>query len=264
MTETARALSAPDRTVLSVRHYTDRLFSFRVSRPAGFRFRAGEFVMLGLPGDDGRPILRAYSVASPPWEDFLEFYSIKVPNGPLTSRLSKIAPGDAILLKPKTTGTLVADALFPGGTLWLVSTGTGFAPFASIIRDPQTYERFEHVMVTHTCRTAAELRYGVGVVAETRSHPLFGEFVEGRLGHVTSVTREPTAGLAGRVTELAHSGALFGAVGRPRWSPETDRIMGCGSTALLADLKADALAAGFAEGSNAAPGTFVVEKAFVG
>ncbi|MEM7693750.1 MAG: ferredoxin--NADP reductase [Pseudomonadota bacterium] len=254
----------PERTILAVRHHTETLFSFRVSRPAGFRFRAGEFVMLGLPGPEGRPILRAYSIASAPWEEFLEFYSIKVPDGPLTSRLSKVAPGDEILLKSKTTGTLVADALAPGGTLWLVATGTGFAPFASIIRDPDTYERFDHVVVTHTCRTAAELSYGEDMVRDTLAHPLFGEIAAGRLTAISAVTREPTAGLAGRITDLARSGALFDAARRPRWSPERDRIMVCGSTDMIKDLRADVEAAGFAEGSNAAPGTFVVEKAFVG
>jgi ferredoxin--NADP+ reductase len=159
-------------TVLSVRHYTDRLFMFRVTRPAALRFRSGEFVMIGLLGDDGRPILRAYSVASPEWDEELEFYSIKVPDGPLTSRLAGIAPGDKILLGRKPTGTLVLDALTPGKRLYMFSTGTGFAPFASLVRDPATYERFDEVIVTHTCRDVAELAYSAELVDALRDDPL--------------------------------------------------------------------------------------------
>ncbi len=251
-------------TVLSVKHYTDSLFAFRTARPAGFRFRSGEFAMLGLMQETGKPLLRAYSIASPNWDDALEFYSIKVPNGPLTSRLAKIVPGDEIILKPRPTGTLVADALIPGGTLWLVSTGTGIAPFASIIRDPEIYERFDRIVLTQTCRTRAELQYGNDVVAETLKHELLGEIVDGKLTHITSVTREPTAGLAGRVTNLIESGALFDAAGTPPWSPERDRVMICGSAAMIADTKALCERAGLTEGSNAKPGLFVVEKAFVG
>lgn len=264
-TNAARAPSVPNgETVLSVQHYTDSLFSFRTTRPAGFRFRSGEFAMLGLLKDDGKPLLRAYSIASPNWDDSLEFFSIKVPNGPLTSRLAKIAPGDEIILKPRPTGTLVADALVPGGTLWLVSTGTGIAPFASIIRDPEIYERFDRVILTHSCRTRAELQYGFDLVAETRAHDLLGEVVDGKLAHITSVTREPTDGLAGRITHLIETGALFEAAGTAPWSPERDRVMICGSTAMIADTRALAEKAGLTEGSNAAPGLYVVEKAFVG
>ncbi|MEM0908338.1 MAG: ferredoxin--NADP reductase [Pseudomonadota bacterium] len=260
----AQPLLQNGQTVLAVRHFTDSLFSFRTMRPAGFRFRSGEFAMIGLPQENGRPLLRAYSIASPNWDDALEFYSIKVPNGPLTSRLAKVAPGDEVILKPRPTGTLVTDALIPGGTLWLVSTGTGFAPFASIIRDPETYERFDKVVVTHTCRTRAELEYGNKVVDETLNHEFLREVVEGRLTHITSLTREPTEGLAGRITTLIQSGALFDAAEAPKWSPDRDRLMICGSTAMINDTKALAEAAGLAEGSNAKPGLYVVEKAFVG
>lgn len=251
-------------TVLAVQHYTDGLFSFRTTRPAGFRFRSGEFAMLGLPKEDGKPLLRAYSIASPSWDDTLEFYSIKVPNGPLTSRLAKIVPGDEIILKPRPTGTLVADALVEGGTLWLVSTGTGIAPFASVIRDPEIYEAFERVVLTHTCRTRAELQYGLDLVDGVRSHELLGEIVADRLTHITSVTREPAEGLAGRITQLIETGALFSHAQAPAWSPERDRVMICGSSAMIADTRALCEAAGLVEGSNAKPGHFVVEKAFVG
>jgi ferredoxin--NADP+ reductase len=252
-------------TVLSVRHYTDDLFAFRLTRPRGFRFRSGEFAMLGLPGDNGKPILRAYSIASPNWDDELEFFSIKVPDGPLTSRLQKIQPGDAVMLKPKATGTLVLDALLPGRTLWLVSTGTGVAPFASVIRDPEAYERFERVVLVHTARTTGELQYGFDVVADARANEFLGELVAERLTHVPTVTREaPAQGtLAGRGTHLIESGALFDAAGTSPWGPD-DRVMICGSTAMIADTRALAERAGLAEGSNAAPGAYVVEKAFVG
>ena len=165
MTDTAAAADKPrpnpnaptEETVLSVQHYTDRLFKFRITRPATFRFRSGEFVMIGLPRDDGKPLLRAYSIASPAWDEELEFFSIKVPDGPLTSRLQKIEPGDHVLLGKKPTGTLVNDALTPAKRLWMFSTGTGFAPFASLIRDPETYQKFDEVIVTPTCRLEEEL-----------------------------------------------------------------------------------------------------------
>lgn len=258
-------MTLPTETVLATRHYTDALFSFRTTRPRSFRFRSGEFAMLGLMAE-GKPLLRAYSIASPNWADELEFFSIKVPDGPLTSRLQAIKPGDEILLKPKPTGTLVLDALLPGRTLWLVSTGTGIAPFASVARDPETYERFERVVLTHTCRTAAELQYGIDVVDEIRTDDTLRAIVGDRLTHVASVTRESAAPgtLEGRVTELVASGELFDATGLPAWSPTGDRVMICGSTAMIADTRALCERAGLDEGSNSAPGRFVVEKAFVG
>ena len=257
--------------VLSVTHYTDDLFAFRTTRAPGFRFRSGEFAMIGLPGEGGKPILRAYSIASPAWADELEFFSIKVPDGPLTSRLQRIRPGDAVWLRPRPTGTLVLDALEPGRTLWCVSTGTGIAPFASVVRDPETYERFGRVVLTHTARTAAELRYGHDLVASIRADELLSGVVGDRLVHVASVTREaPAPGpggepvLAGRVTALAASGALYGAAGTGPLDAATDRMMICGSSAMLADVRALCERAGFREGSNARPGGFVIEKAFVG
>ena len=157
----AKPVTLPDaQTVTSVQHWTDRLFSFRVTRPQSLRFRSGEFVMIGLLGDNGKPLLRAYSIASPAWDDELEFYSIKVPDGPLTSKLQHIQVGEQIILRPKPVGTLVLDALLPGKRLWFFATGTGIAPFASLMRDPDTYERYEEVIMMHTCRDVAELEYG--------------------------------------------------------------------------------------------------------
>ncbi len=178
----AAAPVLPDaQTVTSVTHYTDRLFAFRCTRPKSLRFRSGEFVMIGLLGDNGKPLLRAYSIASPSWDDELEFYSIKVPDGPLTSRLQHVQPGDQIILRPKPVGTLVHDALLPGKRLWLFSTGTGFAPFASLLRDPETWEKYDQVVMTHTCREVAELTYGREIVEALEADELIGEMVEGKL-----------------------------------------------------------------------------------
>lgn len=252
--------------VTQVEHYTDALFRFRTARPPALRFRPGEFVMIGLKGE-GKPVLRAYSIASPSWDDELEFYSIKVEGGALTSRLSHIRPGDRVLVGRKPTGTLVTDALKPGKRLYMLSTGTGAAPFASLTREPGTYERFEEVILTHTCRTAPELRYSQDLVEAVRSDPLVGEFAAGRLAYFSSLTREapPGPGIAsGRITTLIQTGALFEQLGRPAFDPEKDRVMICGSMAMLEELKAGLEAAGFAEGSNARPGEFVVERAFAG
>jgi ferredoxin--NADP+ reductase len=251
-----------EETVQSVRHYTDRLFAFRVTRPQSFRFRSGEFVMLGLKVD-GKPLLRAYSVASPSWDEELEFFSIKVPDGPLTSRLQHIEAGDRILLGTKAVGTLVLDALLPGKRLYLLSTGTGIAPFASIIRDPETYERYEQVILTHTCREVAELTYGKELVDGVREDPLVGEFVGDKLIYYPSVTREPFE-RQGRITTLMDEGVIYQELGIPALNPETDRVMICGSMEMLEDCKARCEQAGLNEGSNARPAEFVIEKAFVG
>ena len=165
-------------TVVSVKHYTDRLFSFRITRPQSFRFRSGEFVMIGLPNAD-KPVFRAYSIASPSWDDELEFFSIKVPDGPLTSHLQKIVPGDTVLMRQKSTGTLVLDALTPAKRLFMISTGTGIAPFASLVRDPETYEKFDQVVLTHTCRDHAELAYGAELFERLKDDPLIGELSRG-------------------------------------------------------------------------------------
>ncbi len=255
----------PDaQTVTSVTHWTDRLFSFRCTRPASLRFRSGEFVMIGLPGENGKPLLRAYSIASPSWDDELEFYSIKVPDGPLTSRLQHIKPGDQIILRPKPVGTLVHDALKPGWRLWMLATGTGFAPFASLLRDPDTWEKYDRVIVMHTCRDAAELAYGTALVDGLRDDPLIGEMVGDRLFHYATTTREPSA-RGGRITHNLATGKVFSDLGLPGpLDPETDRAMICGSLGFNRDVKALLEGWGLREGANSDPGDFVVEKAFVG
>ncbi|WP_040484892.1 ferredoxin--NADP reductase [Lutibaculum baratangense] len=261
------AAAAPEGTlvvgVTEVTHYTDRLFRFRTTRPSSFRFRSGEFVMIGLM-IDGKPLYRAYSIASPAWAEELEFFSIKVPDGPLTSRLQNIRVGDGILMRKKPTGTLVNDALIPGKRLYMFSTGTGIAPFASLIRDPETYEKFEEVVLTHTCREVAELRYGEETVAATMDDPLIGEdYARKQLRHYMSVTREEYP-FRGRITDLITSGKLFSDLGLPPLDPATDRAMICGSMEMLRDTKQLMIDAGLREGANNEPGEFVVERAFVG
>lgn len=251
-------------TVLSVEHFTDRLFHFSITRPPAFRFRSGEFVMIGLqPEGAKKPIMRAYSIASPAWDDKLEFYSIKVQDGPLTSHLQKIKPGDKVILAKKSVGTLVLDALLPGKRLYMFSTGTGIAPFASLIRDPETYERYDKVILTHTCREVSELTYGLRLVEEVRNDPLVGDLVGDKLIHVTSITREDYP-LKGRITSLLETGKLFEEIGTPPLSPAEDRVMICGSMDMITDTKAMTETFGLREGSNSKPQEFVVEKSFVG
>ena len=254
----------PDaQTVTQVRHWTDRLFSFRLTRPQSLRFRSGEFVMIGLPGDNGKPLLRAYSIASPSWDETLEFYSIKVPDGPLTSRLQLIRPGDQVILRPKPVGTLVLDALLPGKRIYMIATGTGIAPFASLLRDPETYEKFDEVILTHTCRKAAELAYGRTLIESLPGDPLIGEFVDDKLKYLPTTTQDPSAH-QGRITDWIASGKLFDHLRTPAFDPATDRVMICGSMGLNTDVKALVEAAGLGEGSNSKPAEFVLEKAFVG
>lgn len=258
----------PDaQTVLSVKHWTDRLFSFRVSRPASLRFRSGEFVMIGLLGDNGKPLLRAYSIASPNWDDELEFYSIKVPDGPLTSRLQHIKEGDEIILRPKPVGTLVLDALLPGKRLWFLATGTGIAPFASLMRDPETFERYDQVIMMHTCRTAEELDYGRELVANLHNDPLltemFGEGFDKRLLYYPTTTREESQYM-GRITDNLANGQVFNDLNLPPMDPASDRAMICGSLAFNVDVKKVLEDFGLREGANSDPAEFVVEKAFVG
>lgn len=252
-----------EETVLSVHHYTDRLFKFRLTRPASFRFRSGEFIMIGLPKENGKPLLRAYSVASPSWDEELEFYSIKVQDGPLTSRLQHIRPGDQVILRPKPTGTLVLDALLPGERLWLFATGTGIAPYASLIRDPDTYARYSQVILTHTCRARAQLAYGEDLVAKTKADPLVGEDASAQLRYFPTTTGEPSPQM-GRITDLLRGGDVFDALGVPAISAESDRAMVCGSMGLNLDMKAILEGYGLTEGSNSTPAEYVVEKAFVG
>lgn len=246
--------------VTSVEHFTDRLFKFRITRPDSFRFRSGEFVMIGLPNAE-KPVFRAYSIASPSWDEEIEFYSIKVEDGPLTEHLQKIKVGDTVLMRKKPTGTLVNDALLPGKRLWMFSTGTGIAPFASLIRDPDTYEKFEEVILTHTCRDVAELTYGQQLVAAVKDDPLCGEFAHG-LRLYSTTTREDYP-FQGRITDLMASGKAFADLGVPQITAETDRGMICGSMAMLHDTKAALEGFGLVEGSNSRPDTFVVERAFV-
>ena len=254
----------PDaQTVTSVQHWTDRLFSFRVSRPQTLRFRSGEFVMIGLLDERGKPLLRAYSIASPSWDEELEFYSIKVPDGPLTSKLQHIQPGDQIILRPKPVGTLVLDALLPGKRIWFLATGTGIAPFASLMRDPETYEKYEQVVMMHTCRTVAELEYGRQLVEGLRDDPLIGEFVGDKLKYYPTTTREEFHHM-GRITDNLSSGKVFEDLGIHPMDQNHDRAMVCGSLAFNHDVKAVLEGFGLREGANSEPQEYVVEKAFVG
>jgi ferredoxin--NADP+ reductase len=247
--------------VVSVRHWTDTLFSFRATRNSGFRFLNGQFAMIGLEVD-GRPLLRAYSMASANHEEELEFFSIKVADGPLTSRLQKIQEGDTILVGRKATGTLISDNLIAGRRLLLLSTGTGLAPFASLIKDPDVYERFETIVLVHGCRQVSELAYGEQLVAKLRDDEIFGPLLAEKLVYYPTVTREPFRN-RGRITDLITSGQLFNDVGQPPLDITTDRIMMCGSPGMLEELRSMFEARGFLEGSHGEPGHFVIEKAFV-
>ena len=271
----AKAVPAlPDaQTVTEVKHYTDRLFSFRCTRPASLRFRSGEFVMIGLMGDPHpetgkqKPLLRAYSIASPAWDEEMEFYSIKVPDGPLTSKLQHIQPGEEIILRPKPVGTLVHDALLPGKRLYFFATGTGFAPFASLLREPQTYEDYDEVIITHTCRDVDELTYGRDLIEDLKKDELMNELMgEGfgdKIQYYPTTTREESPKM-GRITTLIENGELFEDLGVPPLNPETDRAMVCGSLGYNLDIKNLLEKAGLKEGANSDPQQFVIEKAFVG
>ena len=258
--------------VTYVKHWTDRLFSFRVTRPASLRFRSGEFVMIGLMGDvnektgKAKPILRAYSIASPSWAEEMEFYSIKVPDGPLTSKLQKIEVGDEVILRPKPVGTLVHDALLPGKRIWFFATGTGFAPFASLLREPQTYEDYDEVIITHTCREAGELEYGAELIEDLKSDELLNEVIgEGfwkKIKYYPTTTREESLKM-GRITDLMRSGEAFADLGVTGMSPETDRAMICGNLAFNLELKELFESYGLEEGANSDPKHYVVEKAFL-
>jgi len=249
--------------VTAVTHWTDKLFSFQTDRPPSFRFQSDEFAMIGLADNDGKAITRAYSIASPNWDDHLEFYSIIVPDGPLTSRLRHIQIGDDIILRPKTTGTLNLARLRDGKRLYLLATGTGFAPFASLIRDPETYERFDAVILVHGCRTIGELGYSQKIVADSRAHPLIGKMVTAQLHYVPSVTRENFT-QTGRITELLADGKLASSLSLPPLDANFDRIMICGSIGLNQDIAAQLLAKNFQEGNLSSPGDYVIERAFVG
>src|ERR1700710_478560 len=247
--------------VLSVRHWTDTLFSFTATRDPGFRFQNGQFAMIGLEVE-GRPLVRAYSMASANHEETLEFFSIKVADGPLTSRLQKIREGDQILVGRKPTATLITGNLIPGKRLLLLSTGTGLAPFASLIKDPDIYDNYETIIFAHGCRQVSELAYGERLVENLRQDELFGPLLEGKLIYYPTVTREPFRN-RGRITDLIASGQLFDDVGLPPLDIATDRIMMCGSPGMLEELRSMFEARGFLEGSHSEPGHFVIEKAFV-
>ncbi|WP_137390739.1 ferredoxin--NADP reductase [Rhodoligotrophos defluvii] len=254
------AAPAPQ-TVIEVRHWTDRLFSFKTTRDKSFRFENGQFVMIGLPVD-GRPLLRAYSMVSANYEECLEFFSIKVPNGPLTSRLQQIKVGDHVLVGGKPTGTLVQAALTDGKRLYLVSTGTGIAPFISVVKDPQVYERFETVVLIHGCRFIKELEFGRLAVEALRKDEYLSEMIGDRLIYYPTVTREEFVH-RGRVTHLLDSGTIARDTGLPMLNPAEDRVMICGSPAVLADMCALMDKLGFEEGALSKPGSYVIEKAFV-
>ena len=252
-------------TVMSVKHWDEHLFSFTITRPASFRFRSGEFVMIGLHGDNGKPLLRAYSVASPAYAEELEFLSIKVPDGPLTSKLQQIKEGDQIYLGRKPTGTLVTDALKPGRRLFLLGTGTGLAPWMSIIRDPDVYDLFNHIVVVHSVRKVSDLAYRDILEDKLAEDPLVAEVAAEQLHYVPTVTREPFHTTV-RIDKLIADGTLFkdGANEPPKFDPEHDRIMLCGSMAMIKETAALLDSLGFTEGSNAHPGDYVIERAFVG
>ena len=247
--------------VLSVHHWTDRLFSFTTTRDQALRFSNGHFTMIGLKVD-GKPLLRAYSIASPNYADHLEFLSIKVQDGPLTSRLQHIQPGDTITVGRKPTGTLLIDYLLPAKRLYLLATGTGLAPFLSTIRDPETYEKFEQVVLIHGVREVKELAYKDYIENELPKDEFLGEMVSKQLLYYPTVTREPFKH-QGRIPQLLESGTIAKDLGIPMLSPLEDRIMICGSPEMLRDLKALAEKLDFEEGSTSRPGDFVIERAFV-
>jgi len=246
--------------VLSVHHWTDRLFSFTTTRDPTLRFSNGHFTMIGLMVN-GKPLLRAYSIVSANYEEHLEFLSIKVPDGPLTSRLQHIQVGDSVIVGKKPTGTLLIDYLLPAKRLYLFSTGTGLAPFLSVIRDPETYERFEQVILVHGVRQVAELAYHDYLTKELPEHEILGEMVSAQLKYYPTVTREKFRN-EGRITELMASGKLYSDLGLPSPSLDNDRFMICGSPAMLKDLKLMLEEQGFAEGNMQHAAHFVVERAF--
>jgi ferredoxin--NADP+ reductase len=248
--------------VLSVHHWTDRLFSFTTTRDPSLRFSNGHFTMIGLRVND-KPLLRAYSIVSPNYEEHLEFLSIKVPDGPLTSRLQHIQVGDSVIVGKKPTGTLLIDYLLPGKRLYLLGTGTGVAPFLSVIRDPETYEKFEEVVLVHGVREVKELAYHDYLTQELPQHELLGELVSAQLKYYPTVTREPFRN-QGRMTDLMENGKLFADLGVPALNPAEDRVMICGSPEMLRDLKAMMEVRHFKEGNTSTPGDFVIERAFVG
>ena len=247
--------------VISVHHWNDTLFSFKTTRDPGFRFKNGHFTMIGLE-HEGRPLMRAYSIASANYEDELEFFSIKVQDGPLTSKLQKIQVGDKILISKKPTGTLINDHLLPGKNLYLVSTGTGLAPFMSIIKDPEIYDAYDKVILTHGVRYVSELAYSDLILNELPNNEFFWEMIAEKLLYYPTVTREPFRN-SGRLTDLMVSGKLTDDLGLPALNPETDRFMLCGSPSMLKDTCAILDDLGFSEARHGNAGHYVIERAFV-
>ena len=248
-------------TVTEVRHWNNTLFSFKATRDMGFRFKNGHFTMIGLQ-QDNRPLLRAYSIVSANYEEELEFFSIKVPNGPLTSKLQHLKVGDQILVNSKATGTLTVDNMLPGKNLYLLSTGTGLAPFLSIIRDPEVYEAFDKIILTHGVRNVNELAYSDYINNELPNNEYFGDIVREKLIYYPTVTREKYAN-QGRITDLIESGKLFDDIGLPPLNPEVDRAMLCGSPSMLKDTTEILDNLGFTETRHSDLGNYVIERAFV-
>ena len=247
--------------VLTVHHWTDRLFSFTTTRSASLRFSNGHFTMIGLKVN-GKPLLRAYSIVSPNYQETLEFLSIKVPDGPLTSRLQHIQPGDSVIVGHKPTGTLLIDYLLPGKRLYLFGTGTGLAPFMSIIRDPETYEKYAQVILVHGCRLVSELAYREFITEHLPKDEFLGEMVSQQLKYYPTVTREDFV-TQGRIPDLIENGQMARDLGLPELAPAEDRVMLCGSPEMLKSIKAVLDQRGFKEGNTTTPGDYVVERAFV-
>ncbi|MCM2319246.1 ferredoxin--NADP+ reductase [Pseudomonas linyingensis] len=248
--------------VVSVHHWNDTLFSFKTTRNQGLRFENGQFVMIGLEVE-GRPLMRAYSIASPNYEEHLEFFSIKVPNGPLTSRLQHLQPGDELKVSRKPTGTLILSDLLPGKHLYLLGTGTGLAPFMSVIQDPETYERFDKVILVHGVRWVSELAYADFITNELPQHEYFGEMVRDKLIYYPTVTREPFRN-QGRMTDLMRSGKLFSDIGLPPINPQDDRAMLCGSPSMLDETSQVLDSFGLKVSPRMGdPGDYLIERAFV-
>lgn len=250
-------------TVTWVHHWTPGLFSFRVDRPQSLRFDSGEFVMIGLPTDDGKAVMRAYSIVSPSWEDHLEFFSVKVADGALTSRLQHLEVGDKVLIGRKPTGTLVIDALTPGKHLVMIGTGTGLAPFLSVLRDPATHDRFENVIITHTVRQKEELAYSQFLQEEIRNDEIFGELLRDRFTYYPTVTQGEFH-TRGRITDRIREGLFRSDIGLTTADRPDSRWMICGSVAFNKDMIEILEGWGMTEGTRSNPGQFVVERAFVG
>jgi ferredoxin--NADP+ reductase len=248
-------------TVTAVHHWNDTLFSFKTTRDAGFRFKNGHFVMLGLELE-GKPLMRAYSIVSANYEDELEFFSIKVENGPLTSKLEHLTVGDEVLIGSKTTGTLITDHLLPGKILYLIGTGTGLAPFLSIIKDPEVYDQFDYIVLAHGVRYVSELAYTDYIQHELIEHEYLGDLVRQKLKYYPLVTREPFRN-NGRITDMMTCGKLFLDLDLPFPNKKDDRFMLCGSPGMLKDMGAILDARGFSETRSGHMGEYVIERAFV-